>query len=197
MEKGKRIKLSHKIITYSAILIVALFLGYVTIQPLLADVHNQRAQREYDSMEWDRAIVEYEKAISIQPSNAEYHLQLARIYSRLAYLYQDKKVLKKAIAEFGIALKLNPYNGLAYSQFGWTYKQHGMYREAVEELKQAVELDPTNISFHWRLGTVYRVNKELNKAKEEFEKILNVAPERQEAKLALAQINEELKTNTQ
>ncbi len=68
-----------------------------------------------------------------------------------------------------------------------------MYKEASEELKQAIELDPTNISFHWRLGTVYRANKELNKAKEEFEKILDVVPKQREAKLALAQINKELK----
>ncbi len=78
------------------------------LQPLLADIHYQRAQREYDSMEWKKAIVEYEKAISIQPSNAEYHLQLARIYSKLAYLYQDKEVLKEAIEEFTNALQLNP-----------------------------------------------------------------------------------------
>lgn len=168
-------------------------MGYIVLQPLLADIHYQRAQREYDGMEWKKAIVEYEKAISIQPSNAEYHLQLAKIYSRLAYLYQDKEALKEAIEEFTDALQLNPYDGLAHSHFAWTYKQHGMYKEASEELKEAIELDPTNISFHWRLGTVYRANKELNKAKEEFEKILDVVPEQQEAKLALAQINKELK----
>ncbi len=167
-------------------------MGYIVLQPLLADIHYQRAQREYDSMEWKKAIVEYEKAISIQPSNAEYHLQLAIIYSRLAYLYQDKGTLGNAVKEFGTALKLNPYDGLAHSHFAWTYKQHGMYKEASEELKQAIELDPTNISFHWRLGTVYRANKELNKAKEEFEKILDVVPKQREAKLALAQINKEL-----
>lgn len=166
------------------------------LQPLLADVHYQRAQREYDSMAWDGAIVEYEKAISIQPSNAEYHLQLAIIYSRLAYLYQDKGTLGNAIKEFGTALKLNPYDGWVHSHFAWTYKQHGMYKEAIQELKEAIELDPTNISFHWRLGTVYRANENLDKAKEEFERILDVVPEQQEAKLALAQINEELKTNT-
>jgi len=167
------------------------------LQPLLADIHYQRAEQEYNNMEWKKAIVEYKKAISIQPSNAEYHLQLARIYSRLAYLYQDKKVLEKAIEGFGTALKLNPYDGLAHSNFAWTYKQHEMYKEAIQELKKAIELDPTNISFHWRLGTVHRANKELNKAKEEFEKILDVVPEQQEAKLALAQINKELKANTQ
>lgn len=193
MWREKKIKLSYKIIAYPVILAVTLFLGYIVLQPLLADIHYQRAKREYDSMEWKKAIVEYEKAISIQPSNAEYHLQLAKIYSRLAYLYQDKEALKEAMEEFRNALQLNPYDGLARSHFAWTYKQHGMYKEASEELKQAIELDPTNISFHWRLGTVYRANKELNKAKEEFEKILDVVPEQQEAKLALAQINKELK----
>lgn len=163
------------------------------LQPLLADIHYQRAKQEYDSMEWKKAIVEYEKAISVQPDNAQYHLELARIYSRLAYLYQDKEVLKEAMDAFRNALQLNPHNGLAHSHFAWTYKQHGMYKEAIEELKQAIELDPTNISFHWRMGTVYRANKELNEAKEEFGKILDVVPEQREARLALAQINKELK----
>ena len=72
-----------------------------------------------------------------------------------------------------------------------------MYKGAIEELKQAIELDPTNISFHWRLGKVYVANKELKKAKEEFERMLDVVPEQQEAKLALAQISEELEANTQ
>jgi len=197
MEKEKRIRLSYKAIGYPVILVGTILLGYIVLQPLLADIHYQRAKREYDGMDWEKAIVEYEKAIAIQPSNAEYHLQLARIYSKLAYLYQDKEAFEKAIEKFTNALQLNPYDGLARSHFAWTYKQHGMNKKAIEELKKAIELDPTNISFHWRLGTVYRTNEELNKAKEEFERILDVVPEQQEAKLALAQINKELKANTQ
>lgn len=168
-------------------------MGYIVIQPLLANIHYQRARQEYSRMEWEKAIVQYAKAISIQPDNAQYHLELARIYSRLAYLRQDKDLLKKAIEKFRTALQLNPYDGLAHSHFGWTYKQHGMFKEAIQELKKAVELDPTNISFHWRLGSIYRANEQLSKAKEEFEKIVEVAPEQQEAKLALAQINKKLK----
>jgi len=144
-------------------------------------------------MRWEEAIFEYQKAISTQPRSAHYRLELARIYSRLAHLRQDKDALEKALGEFRAALELNPYDGVAYSQLGWTYKQHGMYEETVQELKMAIELDPTNVSFHWRLGSVYRAKGELPKAKKEFEKVLGVIPDHRQAQLALAQINEKLK----
>ncbi len=167
-------------------------MGYVVVKPLLADIHYHRAKQQYNSMRWKDAIVEYDRAISIQPHNAEYHFELARIYSRLANLRQDKDVLKKAVREFRTTLQLNPHDGLAYSHLGWTYRQHGMYEEAVQELKRAIELDPTNASFHWRLGAVYRAMDELNKAGKEFEKVLDVVPNHRQAKLALAQINKKL-----
>jgi len=144
-------------------------------------------------MRVDEAVVEYQKAISIQPHNAHYRLELARIYSRLANLRQDKDTLEKALGEFRTALELNPHDGLAYSQLGWSYKQHGMYEEAAGELKMAIELDPTNVSFHWRLGSVYKAKGELSKAKKEFEKVLDVIPDHRQAQLALAQINEKMK----
>jgi len=180
------------VIGYAIILAVTVFLAYVVIKPLLVDIHYHRAKREYNSMRWKEAIVEYDYAISIQPHNAEYHLELARIYSRLANLRQDKDALKKAVREFRNALELNPHDGLAYSHLGWTYKQHGMYEEAVQELKRAIELDPTNASFHWRLGSVYRAMDELSKARKEFQKVLDVIPNQRQAKLALAQINKRL-----
>jgi len=167
------------------------------VQPLLADIHYHRAKQQYNSIRWKDAIVEYDRAISIQPYNAEYHFELARIYSRLANLRQDKDALKKAVREFRTTLQLNPYDGLAYSHLGWTYRQHGMYEEAVQELKRAIELDPTNASFHWRLGSVYKATGQLSKAGKEFEKVLDVVPNQGQAKRALSQINEELKANTQ
>ncbi len=144
-------------------------------------------------MRVNKAVVEYQKAISIQPYNAHYRLKLARTYSRLANLRQDKDTLEKAVQEFRTALELNPHDGLAYSQLGWTYRQHGMYEEAAGELRMAIELDPTNASFHWRLGSVYKANSELSKAKKEFEKVLDVIPHHRQAQLALARINEKMK----
>ena len=144
-------------------------------------------------MRWKKAVFEYQKAISIQPRSAHYRLELARIYSRLAHLRQDRGTLEKAVQEFRPALELNPYDGLAHSQLGWTYSQHEMYEEAAGELKMAIELDPTNVSFHWRLGSVYKANGELSKAKKEFEKVLDVIPHHRQAQLALAQINEKMK----
>ena len=191
MRSGK-ISLPYKAIGCSVTLVVTVFLGYIVIQPLLADLHYRRAKQEYKSMRWKEAIIEYDKAISIQPHNAQYHLELARIYSRLAYLRQDRDALKKAIKEFRTALQLNPHDGLAHSHLGWTYRRHGMYEEAIQELKRAIELDPTNVSFHWRLGLVYEAKGQLTKAKKEFEKVLDVIPRQPQAQLALIQINKKL-----
>ncbi len=191
--RRRKIKLSHKAIGYPIILAVTVLLGYIVIQPLLAEVHYQRAKEEYNSIKWEKAIFEYQKAISIQPGSTYYRLELARIYSKLSHLRQDKEVLEKAIQEFRTALELNPHDGMAYSQLGWTFRQHGMYEEAAGELKMAIELDPTNVSFHWRLGSVYKARGELSKAKEEFQKVLDVIPYHGQAQRALAQVNEELK----
>jgi len=191
--RRRKIKLSYKVIGYPTILAVTVFLGYIVIQPLLAEIHYQRAKEEYKGMRWKKAVFEYQKAISIQPGSAHYRLELARIYSMLSHLRQDKEVLEKAVREFRTALELNPHDGLAYSQLGWTFRQHGMYEEAAGELKMAIELDPTNVSFHWRLGSVYKANGELSKAKEEFQKVLDVIPNHRQSQRALAQINDKLK----
>ena len=169
------------------------FLSYLATRPFVADIHYRQAKKDYAQMKWKEAISELEKAVYLQPHNAEYHSEVAQIYSKISCLYRSKEDLSKAIHHFDLAIKLNPHNAFTHSYLGWTYQENEMYEQAISEMKEAIELDPNNATFHWNLGCFYKVKGKLKEAKEEYEEVLRILPSYSQAKTAIMEINTQIK----
>ncbi|MCP4366272.1 MAG: tetratricopeptide repeat protein [Planctomycetes bacterium] len=74
----------------------------------------------------ESAIVEYEKAIELDP-------RFAGAYTGLGVVYDKKGLLEKAIAKHKKALEVDPNLAVAHKNLGMSYHKQGLGREAKKE----------------------------------------------------------------
>ena len=85
--------------------------------------------------EYDRAIVDYTKAIELDPTYAP-------AYNNRGLLYRDKGEYDRAIADLTNAIEINPQRANAYSNRGIAYHGKGEYDRAIADFTRAIEINP-------------------------------------------------------
>jgi arylsulfatase A-like enzyme/Flp pilus assembly protein TadD len=109
-----------------------------------------------------QGIVDYEKAVSIQPSFAPLRRDLGLLQFEQGNYADAARHLSRAIA---LGLKeANLYNSL-----GISYSRTGRLREAVASYKQALQLDPKLAQTHLNLGFAYEQLHEKTLAAAEYQ----------------------------
>ncbi|HWO42653.1 MAG TPA: tetratricopeptide repeat protein [Candidatus Eisenbacteria bacterium] len=86
----------------------------------------------------EAAIVEFQKAASLNPKYLPARLNLA-------YAYQKGHRTEEAISEYQRALELEPGNFFAHNNLGVLYDQKGRYDEAIAAFQRALESEPGNV----------------------------------------------------
>ena len=94
-----------------------------------------------ESDELEKAIDDYNKAISLNPKSTEAYVFRGETYSKLA----DHK---KAIADFTNAIKLDPKNIRAFRGRAAAYCMLNQYQNAIDDSTKAIDLDPQNASLY-------------------------------------------------
>lgn len=91
--------------------------------------------RYYKNHEYDRAISQFEKAISQYPDFKEAHSVLGNAYFR-------KDLYEKATAAYHRVLELDPKDATAHENMGVIYANQGRLDKAIEEWENVIRLDP-------------------------------------------------------
>lgn len=99
----------------------------------------------------DLAIVEFKKAIALDPRLLEAHYCLGASY----LLSQGQVGFPEAVKEFHRELELNPKDYFSLAQLGYVAFSERRFAEAEQDLKRAEELDPRNPDNPLLLGQVY------------------------------------------
>ena len=107
--------------------------------------------------EWDNAIADFTKAISIDKNNTRSYANRGLVYGKIGKP-QD------AIADFTMAISLDPKNPQAYHNRGVTYGGLGQTEQAIRDFSKAIELDPKYASAYVNLGLMYFLHKDFDKA---------------------------------
>ena len=102
----------------------------------------------------NKAIINYQKAISIDGEYAEAHFNLAVAYQDINNLDESVKSYKKAIAT-----KLGYCE--AFNNLGNVYKSLGEINNAIESYQNAININEDYFEAHYNLGALY---KELNQS---------------------------------
>ena len=155
------------------------------------------------SNRYNEAIVEFEKAIVLDPNYKEAHHGLGLAHLKMGNLGEAKREAKAA-------LRIDPYYQpahelldviksstppvnpppqpqpaqVAYNQ-GLAYFRSNRYNEAVVEFEKAIGLDPNYKEAHHRLGLVHLKMGNLGEAKKAAEAALRIAPSYQPARALL------------
>ena len=120
-----------------------------------------------------------QKAIRLEPSNAEYRDLLGR------NLALSGESLDEAIANYRIAVHLNPYVARYWLDLAGAYQVAGRTREQEESVERAVEADQTTPHVAWEAANFFLVQGDREKALRYFRVVLANDPDTVDSALHL------------
>ncbi len=136
---------------------------------LSASDHVNQGHEYFQEGKYDEAAAEFQKAIELDPENANAHRNMGSVYSR-----QDK--LEEAVAAYEKAIEIDPDYGEAYGEMAGALADLDRIPEAVAAGEKGVELAPDYAVGHYNLALAYRLQGELEKAIAEYEEAIKLDP---------------------
>jgi tetratricopeptide (TPR) repeat protein len=157
-------------------------------EDFLNDYSFVRAGEEfYKAGEADNAMVEFYKALEINPDNEMAHLRLGFL------LFNVKNRQEEGLKHLNRVLQLNPQNAFAHYDLGMALLFQKKFQMAVEHLARAQALMPTGydlqynlIDMNLNLGIAYYYIKDYKKSSAHLYRVIGSDPEERRAHYQLA-----------
>jgi len=175
-----------KWVIYVLISVGTILLLVPTIKCYFADLHFKQGLIAEEKGLYDEAILEIDKAITLNSEESSYHQRLARVHQEIGIrvLNREEKIrhFAKAIEEYKRYIEVIPQDALGYNGLGTAYIYAGQevnkefYRFAVENFRKAIEMDSNLIEAYSNLGTVYYLQGRSKDAAEIYNKGLKIDP---------------------
>ena len=148
-----------------------------------AATYHNRGVAYSNTDKYTRAIMDFDKAVKLNPLHSVSYWNRGRIYrllgdndhaianfnetirlesnDALAYYergiaYANKAQYSEAIADFDKATELNPNDAVMYCGRGVTYSNMGNHDAAIDDFDKAIELDPKNLLAYQNCAFAYR-----------------------------------------
>jgi tetratricopeptide (TPR) repeat protein len=102
----------------------------------LDELYKSRADAYFASGDYERAIADLSKAITLNPKGAEG-------YVRRGIAYEKEGDHKDAIADFSAVIRLKPGYATAYTMRGGAYEVAGDKGKAIADFRAALAIDPS------------------------------------------------------
>lgn len=139
-----------------------------------ADSYNLLCRAYFTLSDWDKGISACEKAVALDPENAQYHLWLGRLYGEKAdhsHFLTAAGLAKKVRGEFETAVRLNPNYVDARTDLAEFYLEApgivgGGRDKAEAQAQKLAALDPVKAG--WVKGRLAEKGKDLVGAENEY-----------------------------
>ena len=165
--------------------------------------HNGLGRIHLRNGEPDKALTEFQKALELDPNNAEALLNIGAIrqsegrtdlaqhfvqralkvdpnsigaLAQLAEIRRDQKQLGEAIRLFGEALAIDDSQPFLYLGIGDVLQRAGRFEEAEKAFKSVLELEPDSFQARYNLGVTYTNMGRVKDAVAQYEAALQVDP---------------------
>ena len=156
-----------------------------------------------------KAVFYYERAVQLDPKNADLHLKLARSYEEInnsdGAAEQYNLALQNSSEKEDILLALqkiweqkvaaNNQDAEAHANLGVVLQKLGNYAAAMDQYKQAEAINPTNITTRLNLATLYQAQKNYDGAIASYDSIIQLYPNHTQAHIYKAQCLKQLGQN--
>ena len=130
----------------------------------------QRGRAHFKARAYPLALVEFNRAIELQPNN-DY------LYHWRGRTYWETQDHPSALADFTKAIELQPYRVAYYHWRGLAYRKSQDYLSAVADFSQAIQLQPHNGDNYWARGYTYQEAHDYQAAVADFTKAIELQPE--------------------
>ena len=202
-----------KPLLYILIILLTVFLCITVIRPFIARIYWYYGFKEIEKENWNKAIKTYQEALKWDPYLGEIYYDIGKIletkefygvameYFEKAEKYIDSPDLPKSFALIYLkkgqldkaAIKLKQAISYQsdeksmlplYSELGNTYLRLKRYKSAEIAFKNALKINPDFVNSHYGLAGAYLNQNLSNEALIELRKVIELAPDSQEAKYA-------------
>ena len=202
-----------KPLLYLIIILLSLFLCVMVACPFVSQVYEFYGVGYAKKAEYDTAARNFQEALRWNPYFGMVYYNLGQIISkkgiytpaienfekaekymdhpdlpgRLAYLYLKKGQVDKAIVKLKQAIsyqKTEKSMVPLYTDLGNNYMRVGRYKPAEIAFKKAIKINPKYMNAHHGLAGAYLRQNKIDNALEELQKVIELAPDSQEAKYA-------------
>jgi tetratricopeptide (TPR) repeat protein len=142
--------------------------------PLLAQAQSpaQQAYAEanaaYEKRENEKALAAYERAIALEPTNAEFRLGRARALARLARHAES-------VEECAKILQMNPNHVLALRDRGHYFINLHRAEDAIPDLARAEQLEKTDRDLYYHLALAYYIAGDFARAVPAWQRCFELA----------------------
>jgi eukaryotic-like serine/threonine-protein kinase len=134
----------------------------------LPEAHAARGGALSMEWRWSEAQSEYQRAIELNPNSANAHYFYA-----FSYLVPEKRI-DQALAEFRVALSLDPLSSIVNTNYATTLMMAGRYPEAITQFRKTLDRDPAFGPAHYKLSQLYATTGNFAEAESEFLKFRNI-----------------------
>ena len=93
--------------------------------------------------------------------------------------------LYEAIAQYRVALKLDPGYAAAHNNLAAAYAKQGRIDEAVDEMHAALQLEAANADYHYNFAVLVSQQGDVEQARQHLETALSLNPQFESARQAL------------
>ncbi len=129
----------------------------------------KRGEKLYDNDEYEKAIIEFDLAISLNPNHG--HAYNTR---GLCFYYQND--LDEALKDYNRAIKLLPNQSMGYYNRAMLYCDLAEFDKAIRNYNRAIELDPKRAIIFIGRANVYTGKKEYKNAIKDLDVAIKLDP---------------------
>ena len=126
------------------------------------------------TQDFKRATELIGRALSFNPDNAGYHLNLGNAL-------KGSRQFEAAITSYEIAIQINPDDAAAYSNRGIALKELKQYELAIASFNIAIEIKPDYAEAYSNRGNALKELHQLDAAIESYDKAISIKPDYHEA----------------
>jgi tetratricopeptide (TPR) repeat protein len=134
--------------------------------------YNVRGQAYREKGEYDRAIAEYNRSMSLLLDGRA--RDRSTLYSNRGQLYRKKGELDRAIADLDEAIRLFPQNSDAYTSRGTVYDEKGEFDRALADHDEAIRFSPNDASLYHNRACCYGSAGEFDRAIADFSRAIEM-----------------------
>jgi len=165
-----RIKSSRNTAIFLVIIWFSFFLFVITCaysNDAQVEKHHDRGIRLYSVGNIDGAIIEFTKAIELNP-------RFDRAYTNRGIMWQEKGEYDKSIIDCTKAIELNPEQLQAYNARGNTWRFKGDFDKAIADYNKAIALNNNNAILYSNRGTAWANKGDFDRAIADFNKAIEL-----------------------